>query len=229
MARPRYPKAGQPLPPPLPPATRTVGQLVAESIRIYGSRFLLILPLGLPVAVSDLVAAGASPAEKIFILLAFAPVFSAVYAVAAWLVAGTRPSLRRWLLAVALGTLVFVPAALTLPWFALLALAWLALTGLVVPVLVNERVTPLGALRRALELGRADYVHALGSLATLVIVFVLTRIALAFLLREQADHAVRAAVFLADLVVSPLLFLGAALLYVDQAARVGSRPRRKER
>ena len=27
------------LPPPLPPETRTVGQLVAESIRLYGARF----------------------------------------------------------------------------------------------------------------------------------------------------------------------------------------------
>ena len=45
-----------------------------------------------------------------------------------------------------------------------------------------------------------------------------------FLLREQADTAVRVAVFLADLVVSPLLFLGAALLYFDQAARVRSSP-----
>lgn len=229
MARPRYPQAGQPLPPPLPPATRTVGQLVAESIRIYGSRFLAILPLGLPIAVADLAASGASAAGKVFVLLAFAPVFSAAYALAAGIVGGRRPTLRRWLLAVGVGTLVFVPAALTLPWFALLALAWLALAGLVVPVLVHEAVTPAGALRRALVLGRADYVHALGSLATLVIVFVLTRIALAFLLREQADHAVRAAVFLADVVVSPLLYLGAALLYVDQAARVGSRPRRKER
>ncbi len=202
---------------------------MAESIRLYGSRFLVILPLGLPVAAADLVAAGASAAEKVFILLAFAPVFSAVYAFAAGLVRGRRPELRRWLLAVAVGTLVFVPAALTLPWFALLALAWLALAGLVVPVLVNEPGPPFAALRRAFQLGRADYVHALGSLATLVIVFVLTRIALAFLLREQADHAVRAAVFLADLVVSPLLFLGAALLYVDQAARVGSGRRRKER
>jgi hypothetical protein len=30
-------------------------------------------------------------------------------------------------------------------------------------------------------------------------------------------------VTIADVVISPLLFLGAALLYVDQAARVGSR------
>ena len=36
MARPRYPKSTGPLPPPLPPATRTVGQLVAEIVKLYG-------------------------------------------------------------------------------------------------------------------------------------------------------------------------------------------------
>jgi hypothetical protein len=120
---------------------------------------------------------------------------------------------------VVLGSLVFVPAAFFFPWFALLSVAWLALVGLVVPVVMIEQRPPGAALRRAVELCRADTIHALGSLATLVIVFVLTRIALAFLLREQADNTIRAAVFIADLVVSPLLFLGAALLYFDQEAR----------
>ena len=91
--------------------------------------------------------------------------------------------------------------------------------------MVIEDAPPRQALRRAVELCRADYIHALGSLATLVIVFVLSRVALAFLLREQADDTIRVAVFLADLVISPLLFLGGALLYVDQAARVRSTPR----
>ena len=92
------------------------------------------------------------------------------------------------------------------------------------PVTVIEDLPARAALGRAVELCRADYVHALGSLATLVIVFFLTRVVMGFLLRDQADAAVRVAVFLADLVVSPLLFLGAALLYFDQAARVRSSP-----
>jgi hypothetical protein len=106
--------------------------------------------------------------------------------------------------------------------------AWLALVGLVVPAVMIEDLPARQAFRRAVELCRADYVHALGSLATLVIVFFLSRIALAFLLREQADNTIRIAVFAADLVVSPLLFLGGALLYFDQAARVhsGSRAER---
>ena len=36
----------------LPPAQRTVGQLIAESIRLYGARFWTVLPLGLVYGVS---------------------------------------------------------------------------------------------------------------------------------------------------------------------------------
>ena len=41
------------------------------------------------------------------------------------------------------------------------------------------------------------------------------------LLSSQADATVRVAIFLADVVISPLLFLGAAIVYVDLVARVG--------
>ena len=72
-----------------------------------------------------------------------------------------------------------------------------------------------------MELGRADYVHAAGSFATLALLFGLTRLALGLLLQSQADATVRVAIFLADVVISPLLFLGAAIVYVDLVARVG--------
>jgi hypothetical protein len=115
-------------------------------------------------------------------------------------------------------------------WFALLAAAYLALVGLVVPVTIAEPVSWRAAFRRAGELGRADYIHALGSLAALAIVFFISRIGLVALLQAQADNRVRVAVALSDLVLSPLLFLGSALLYVDQAARVvDSLPREKRR
>jgi hypothetical protein len=213
----------EPLPPPLPPETRTVGQLVAESVRLYGRHFWPSLVLGVPLAASDLVAFGGTVPQRIVVLLAFAPVFTAAYAWAAALVSGRRPDARRWVTTVVVGSLVFAPAALFFPWFTILSVAWLALVGLVVPVLVIEDVSPRRALRRAIDLGRADYVHALGSLATLMIVFILTRFALAFVLRAQADNTIRVSVTIADVVISPLIFLGAALLYVDQAARVRSR------
>ena len=38
---------------------------------------------------------------------------------------------------------------------------------------------------------------------------------------SQADATVRVSIFLADVVVSPLLYLGGAIVYVDLAARVG--------
>jgi hypothetical protein len=208
------------LPAPLPPETRTVGQVVAEAIRLYGRSAWLALPLGLPLAAADAVAVGRATNERILILIVAAPFFTLAYAWASALAGDVRPARGTWLRALWLGTLVFVPAAFFFPWFALLSVAWLALAGLVVPVVMIEELRPADAFRRAVQLCRADYVHTLGSLATLVIVFVLTRVALAFLLREQADNTIRVAVFLADLVVSPLLFLGAALLYFDQAARV---------
>jgi hypothetical protein len=207
------------LPPPLPPETRTVGQVVAEAIRLYGRDVWKAVPLGLPLAAADAVSVGRTTGERVLILIAAAPFFTIAYAWASALAADVRPAAGIWVRAVVLGSLVFVPAAFFFPWFALLSVAWLAFVGLVVPVVMIEGRPPGAALRRAVELCRADTIHALGSLATLVIVFVLTRIALAFLLREQADNTIRAAVFIADLVVSPLLFLGAALLYFDQDAR----------
>jgi hypothetical protein len=182
------------------------------------------LPLGLPVAVADVLSGGLTVPARIVILGAAAPAFTLAYAWASALAGDVRPPRPTWTRTLVLGTLVFVPAAVFFPWFAILSVAWLALVGLVVPVTMIENLAPRAALRRAVELCRADYAHALGSLATLVIVFVLTRLVMGFLLREQADNAIRVAIFLADLVVSPLLFLGAALLYVDQAARVRSSP-----
>jgi hypothetical protein len=104
--------------------------------------------------------------------------------------------------------------------FVLPGLAWLAGVGLVVPVLVVEETPVRSAFVRAWELARASYAHALGSLATLAIVVFLTQTVLAFILRGAGGTAVSTAFVLANVVISPLLFVGAALLYVDQAARV---------
>jgi hypothetical protein len=218
--RSRKAKRHEPLPAPLPPAERTVGQLVAESIRLYGHRFWASLALGVPVALADGISLDLGVGASVLLFLAFSPLFTAAFVGASALAHG-RPDRRTALTALAAGTVVFAPAALVLPCFALLAVAWLAFLGLAVPAAVVERTGVVASLRRGIQLARADYAHAIGGLATLVIVFFVTRFPLAFLLREQADNTVRAAVVVADLVVSPLLFLGAALLYLDQAARVG--------
>lgn len=229
MKRPRYPRHSGPLPDALPPATRTIGQDVAEALRLYGQRFWLALPLGLVVAVADQVSQDRSLEARVLVLAAAAPFFALAYAAACALAGGRRPETRPWAVGTALGTLAFLPAAFLFPWFALAAVAWLGFAGWVVPAAVLERRAPLDAVRRSLEVARADLVHALGGLATLALLFGVTRLAMGFVLRSQADNTIRTSVFLADLVVSPLLYLGAALVFVDLAARVGSSSRTRRR
>jgi len=214
--------ASKPLPPPLPPETRTVGQLVAESVKLYGDHLWRSLALGVSVTAINQVSAGHSTLFQVLVLAVGAPLMAASYTGASAIVGGVRPSAADAARAIAVGAIVFVPAAFLTLLYVLPAVAWLALVGLVVPVLVLERPGVGAALRRAVELARADYVHALASLATLVILFALVKLSLALLLRDLGDSGERAALGLADLVVSPLLFLGGALLYVDQAARVRS-------
>lgn len=222
MARPRYPKTSGPLPPPLTPATRTVGQLVAETLRLYGDRFYVTLPLGVVIAVADQASLGLDVTGRIVVLLLAAPFFSAAYAAGAALAAGGRPDVATWARAIGVGTLVFLPAAFLFPWFAIAAIVVLALFGNVVPATVFEELGPRAAFRRSVQVARADLVHALGGLATLVLMFGLGRLAMGFLLRQQADNTLRVAIFIADTVLGPMLFVGGALLYLDLAARVGT-------
>lgn len=221
--RPRYPKGSQPLPAPLPPETRTVGQVVAESIKLYQAHVWGSLALGLSITAINQVSAGHRTIVQACVLALGAPLLSASYAGAAAIASGARPGRGEIVRAVVVGSLVFAPAAFMTLLFVLPAIAWLAFVGLVVPVIVIERLGTIAALRRATELARADYIHALGSLATLAILFGLVKLMLTLLLRDLGDSGERIALALADLVTSPLLFLGAALLYYDQAARVESR------
>jgi hypothetical protein len=221
MARLTYPRAGTPRPAALPPAERTVGQLVAESIRLYGEHFKRALLLGIAPAV--LVVVGTHVSRGLLWVLTptlSAALVSAAYVGACVLVLERRPPNRRLVLAWLVGWLVFVPVPFLVIGFVLPALLWLAAFGLVVPVLVVENLAPRAAFARAWQLARAGYVHVLGSLATLAIVVLLTQGMLAFLLRGSGGTALSTAFFLANVVISPLLFIGTALLYVDQTARV---------
>ena len=209
------------LPPPLPPESRTVGQLIAETIRFYQHHFWAALPLGLSLAAVEQVTAGQSTSVQTLVLAAAAPLMTASFVRGCSLVGEAAWS---WT-AFALGVLIFLPVPFLMLMYSLPAVAWLAFVGLAVPAAVVERLGFRDALVRGRRLGAADYVHALGGLAAITIVFALTKFVLAILLKNQADVTVRTALFLADLVLSPMLFLGGALLYVDQAARVDSRHR----
>jgi hypothetical protein len=215
----------------LPPAERTVGQLVAETIRLYGRRFWPSLALGLGPAVLGAVVGGASRTTQLVLLPTVGGVvLSATFVAAAAIVGPAHFDARRWALGVVAGVLAFAPFPFLVLFFVLPGLAWLALVGLVVPVVVLEGRPLRASFRRAVELARADFVHVLGSLATLAIVILLSQSVLIVVLQGQGDQALRVAAFLAGVVLSPVMFLGAALLYFDQEARaaVGSaNPRRR--
>ena len=224
MARKGSRKA-QPLPAALPPAQRTVGQLVAESINFYRHRFWPSLLLGLAPAVAGVTIAEVPNALKLPVALTLgAGAASSSYAIASAIVAKQRVEVRWLWPAVAAGIAVLVPAVFLLAFlsiFGLLpAVIWLGLFGFVVPVAVIERRL---SWRRAYRLARVDLIHAVGSLATLAIVGLLTGYVIFFTLRSAGTAALQGAAFLSVLVIAPLLFLGAALLYYDQAARVPTR------
>src|ERR1700750_746111 len=87
-------------PPPLPPETRTVGQLVAESIRLYGARFWPSLALGIGPGLLGIAAAELRGATRVAIVVGVGPlVLASSYAGAVALV---RPIGRGRYVAVAL-------------------------------------------------------------------------------------------------------------------------------
>jgi len=246
----RPPRRQEPLPPPLPPEERSVGQLVAETIRFYQHHFFQTIPLGLSVAaLTQLTVAfgdhrkepyGHPPSRdfdtahsilgggvEVTILLG-ALLLTASYIVAIVLVTGRRPQGRAIATAYGLGVLVFLPVPLLAQLLVLPAVAYLAFFGWVVPAALVERTGIGSSFRRAAQLARVDYIHAAGGLATLVIVFYVVRLMLAFLLRSGGESTERVAALLADLVLSPMLFVGSAILYLDQAARVRVRSSKLE-
>jgi hypothetical protein len=214
------------LPAALPPAERTVGQVIAETIRTYGDNFWRALPLGIPIAIEAQISLTLSPNGQTLVLLCFSPLIAASYLGACHLVHGTPPTVRAYVLAL----LIFAPVPFLIRLLVLPAVAWLALFGLAVPASLIEHLGFRQALERGRRLATADYVHALGSLAAVVIVVGVAELTLIALLRSQGDNGQRVAHALADVVLTPLLYLCGALLYVDQAARVGSgRPDRRSR
>jgi hypothetical protein len=203
------------LPPPLPPEQRTVGQLVAETIRAYGADFWRVLPLGLPLAIADQLSVRQTALVQMLVFWATLPLFVAAYLWSCRLVLRVAPTL----VAAGVAALIWLPFPALRAAFVLPALAWLAFIGLAVPAAMVEKLRFRDALYRGRQLGTADFVHALGSLAALVVVVGIAANTLSALLHTQGDNGQRVAVFLSDLVLSPLLFVGGALLYVDQSAR----------
>jgi len=203
------------LPAPLPPERRTVGQVVAESIQAYRRDFWRCLPLGVPLAVADQLSVHESAVVQVLVYWVTAPLFVAAYLWACRIVLHARPTRT----AAVLGVLIWLPFPMLRALYIIPGLAWLALMGLAVPVAMVERSPFRAALIRGRQLALAGYGHALGSLCALVVVVGIAANVLSALLHSQGEAGQRVAVFLSEVVLSPLLYLGGALLYVDQSAR----------
>ncbi len=99
------------LPPPLPPETRTVGQLVAETLKLYGDNLWPSLALGISVAVINQVSVGHDTPYQVLVLAAGSPLMAASYTGASAIVGGVRPRREDVVRAIVVGSIVFVPAA----------------------------------------------------------------------------------------------------------------------
>jgi hypothetical protein len=225
-------KTTEPLPPPLPPETRPVGQLIAEAIRLYGRRFWACVALGVPVGAFGALTSVLDGWTSVIVSLTLGSVLLTLTYVGAAVIVADRPVPRRRLVVASVaGLIVFVPFPALVLLYILPAIAWLALVGLAVPAAVLEGTGVLDSLRRGYRLGRADYVHSLGTMAALGIVFYLSTRVLALALNAGSGQAAEIARPLAEGVLWPVVVLGASLLYFDQAARLesgGPRARRND-
>jgi hypothetical protein len=194
-------------------------------MRLYGRRFWAALVLGAgPLVVALTVHALPGRTGLLFLATGGALVFTVCYVAASLLAGDLRPRRRPVLTAVGIGVLVFAPVPFLTVSLVFPGLIWLAFFGLAVPVALNEQRGLRESVRRSIALARADFVHALGSLAALVVVAFITAITLAFLLGQFGEQSRAIAAVIPLVLVSPLLFLGSALLYFDQSARLANRP-----
>lgn len=209
-----------------------LGEILAETVRLYGERFWAAVGLGLPSAGAFAVVLWAHAALDVVVLsLAFA----LTYAAAARVAAGDRIAEAWGQVAVRLPTLlvlmlvVAVPFALAVGqlYLLLVAVAWLGLTGFAIPVAMLERdpeakdwFARLGyTLYRSFALARAEYLHAVGVAAALVITYVLLYGVLVAALVGFGENGRGVAGIIATGVLAPFFFLGLSVLYFEQRAR----------
>ena len=166
------------------PAERTVGQLIADAIKLYGHRFWRGLGLGIPAAAFTIGASFLDGGARVgygLVVGPFALALSYVWAVE--VATGARDGRRRALL---VGAVAFLPLAasrvLVFTGVYFVALAWFALVGLAVPSVLVEGRGLRDALQHGLRLARADFVHAFGTVAALAIVVIVSIFSLSLML-----------------------------------------------
>ena len=215
-----------------------LGEVFAETVRLYGERIWPALGIG-AVAAGSLLLAVYSPPLVAVLLVALT--FTACYGAAARVVSGDdfRESWAH--VAVQLPVLLVLTFVVSLPYglalgvragdalaqlvIVLFAIAWLVFVGFSIPVSVVETAHEgwfsrlAHALRRSVTLARAEFFHAVGVAAALLLVYAVLGPLLASALVGFAENGIAAALTLAQLVLAPFFFLGLAVLYFEQRAR----------
>lgn len=208
-----------------------LADLLATAIRMFGRRPWAYAAVGVLQAGALLVTA-VTPFAADLVILALA--FSAAYALTVRLAVGdsitealARVGRRAPVLA-ALALVVAVPFYLGSAWLVLLVLSalWLGLTTFAIPAAMVEspEVDAVGgrlvhALSRTAALARVEYIHAVGVVAALVVVYLVVGVVLAVALFSFADNGKLAALAIAQVVLAPFFFLGLTVLYFEQQAR----------
>jgi hypothetical protein len=124
---------------------------------------------------------------------------------------------------------VAVPVVIAIPFLFLLVVGalWIALMGFAIPVAMLERDPEVKntfdriaySLLRSIRLARAEYLHALGVIAALLIIYLLLGIVLAQALVGFAENGEVIAAAIVQVVLAPFFFLGLSVLYFEQRAR----------
>lgn len=218
-----------------------LGEVLTETVRIYRARLWPALALGVVVA-GGFVLAGQLPDALAIVVLAV--LFTAGYAASSRLAAGDEFGSawahvgRRAAVLLVLTLVVSVPFALGIfiraadPLaglvFILFAVCWLVFLGFSIPISVSPRSGEEGAgvvhaladaLRRSIGLARAEFLHAVGVVAALLVIYGLLGPFLAAALVGFAENTVQTAFALSQIVLAPFFFFGLAVLYLEQRAR----------
>lgn len=208
-----------------------LGDVLAETVRLYGERIAALAGTGALFAAAIL-AARVAPIGVDLAVVALG--LTACYAAVARLAAGdsfveawSQVAVRVPVLLV-LGLVVAVPLALALTDVILLlvVIAWVAFAGFSIPVAMLERPDQEGwyrgvgyALFRSMSLARVEYLHAFGIAAALAIVWLLVGRLLAVALVGFAENGGFVAFLIVQTLLAPFFFLGLSVLYYEQKVR----------
>jgi hypothetical protein len=213
-----------------------LGDIFAETVRLYGDRIWSVVGIGVFLGGSLLAASVIGHVIAFVVIVALA--FTAAYAVSSRVVVGD-PAPEAWAqVGVRLPVLLVLTLVVSVPFvlgrvdplLLLFGVAWLAFVGLSIPVAMLERDPRQGAwyasigfaVNRATTLARVEYFHVFGVMAAFVVVYLVLGPLLAVLLSGFADNGSLAASVIANGVLGPFFFLGLSLLYLEQSARAAA-------